>query len=50
MTLTAKITLLAYFGITCFAIGKFTYVDSDGYGFYVPSVGGYHVSTLGSGL
>ncbi len=46
----AKITLLAYFGITCFAIGKFTYFDSDGYGFYIGGLGGYHVSTLGSDL
>jgi hypothetical protein len=41
-----RLTLLAYFGLTCFAIGKFTYADSDGYGFFINGLGGYHVSTL----
>jgi len=45
MKTLAKITLLSYFGIACFALGKFTYWDSDGYGFHTP-LGGYHVSTL----
>ena len=45
MTNFAKITLIAYFGIACFCAGKFTYLDSDGYGFHTP-LGGYHVSTL----
>ena len=46
MTLFAKITLLAYFGLIMFALGKWTYWDGDGYGFWTP-LGGYHVSTLG---
>ena len=47
MTLFAKITLTAYFGIIMFCLGKFTYMDGDGYGFFIPHLGGYHVSTLG---
>lgn len=46
MNLFFKITLLAYFGLACFALGKFTYADSDGYGFFINGLGGYHVSTL----
>jgi hypothetical protein len=46
MNLFSKITLLAYFGLTCFALGKFTYWDSDGYGFFINGLGGYHVSKL----
>jgi len=46
-TLLTRLTLLTYFGLTCFALGKFTYADSDGYGVFVPHIGGYHVSTLG---
>lgn len=47
-TFLTRLTLLAYFGATCFALGKFTYIDGDGdgYGFFVPHVGGYYVSTL----
>jgi len=44
--LFSKITLFAYFGIFCFYAGKFTYLDGDGYGVFIPHVGGYHVSTL----
>ena len=47
MTTFAKITLLAYFGIFMFCLGKFTYMDGDGYGFWIGGLGGYHVSTLG---
>jgi hypothetical protein len=47
MTLFARITLIAYFGIFCYCLGKFTYWDADGYGFFVNGLGGYHVSTLG---
>ena len=50
MTLFAKITLLAYFGIIMFCLGKFTYMDGDGYGFFIPHVAGWHVSTLGDSL
>lgn len=46
MTLFAKITLIAYFGIFCYCLGKFTYFDADGYGWFIPHVGGFHVSTL----
>lgn len=47
MNTLSKITLLAYFGLTMFALGKFTYWDADGYGFWIGGLGGYHVSTLG---
>ena len=30
--------------IVGFLLGKFTYFDSDGYGIFVPMVGGYHIS------
>jgi hypothetical protein len=46
MTTFAKITLTAYLAIFCFCLGKFTYADGDGFGFFIPHVGGYHVSTL----
>ena len=45
-TLITRFTLLTYFGLTCFALGKFTYADWDGYGFFINGLGGYHVSTL----
>lgn len=45
-TLITRITLLTYFGLTCFALGKYSYFDGDGYGFFIPKIGGYHVSTL----
>jgi hypothetical protein len=44
--LIARLTLLTYFGLTCFAIGKFTYFDRDGYGLFIPQIGGFHVSNL----
>ena len=47
-TLLTRLTLLTYFGLTCFALGKFTYWDyGDGYGLFIPQIGGFHVSTLG---
>lgn len=46
MSVFAKITLLAYFGIFCFCMGKFTYWHGDGYGLFVPHLGGFHVSTI----
>ena len=49
MTTFAKITLIAYFGIIMFGLGKYSYWDADGYGFWTP-LGGYHVSTLGDSL
>ena len=45
-SLLTRLILLSYVGLICFALGKFTYVDGDGYGFFVPHIGGYHVSTL----
>ena len=47
MTIFAKITLLTYFGLIMFCLGKFTYWGADGYGFWIGGLGGYHVSTLG---
>lgn len=41
-----RLTLLTYFGLTCFTLGKFTYFDSDGYGLFIPQIGGFHVSKL----
>ena len=45
MSVFAKITLIAYFGIFSFMAGKCTYWDFDGYGIITP-LGGYHVSTI----
>ena len=45
-TFLTRLTLLAYFGTFCYCLGKFTYFNGDGYGFFVPHIGGYHVSTL----
>ena len=42
----AKITLLAYFGIACYCLGKFTYLNQDGAGIFVPHIGGHHVSFI----
>ena len=44
MTTFAKITLLAYFGIACYCLAKFTWLNEDGAGVFVPQVGGYYVS------
>lgn len=46
MSLFAKITLLAYFGIACYCLGKFTYINQDGAGIFVPHIGGYYVSFI----
>ncbi len=43
--LTLKLQLLAI----VFLLGKFSYgiaPDSDGFGFFVPNLGGYHVSLI----
>ena len=39
-----KLTLLAYFGLVCFALGSFSYLEDDfsGFGFYVSGLGGVH--------
>ena len=42
-----KITLVVYLAIFSFGVGKFTYYTADGFGFYIPSLGGYHWSTIG---
>ena len=41
-----KVMLIIYFGISCFYLGKFSYVDSDGMGIFLPKVGGYHLSLV----
>jgi hypothetical protein len=46
MTAASKMLLVLYFGILMFCLGKFTYFDADGYGFYIGGLGGYHVSKL----
>ena len=37
----AKLTLLAYFGLTCFALGQFTTIYSDGILFEIEGLAGY---------
>ncbi len=46
MTTLSRLLLAGYFGLFMFALGKYTYIDADGYGFFIPHLGGYHVSTL----
>lgn len=29
-----------------YCVGKFTYGHFDGFGFYIPHIGGYHVSLI----
>jgi hypothetical protein len=41
-----KILGLALIAAAFFAVGKYTYASKDGFGFFIPHVGGYHVSTL----
>ena len=36
-----KLTLLAYFGLTCFALGQFTTIYSDGILFEIEGLAGY---------
>ena len=36
-----KLTLLAYFGLTCFALGQFTTIYSDGILFEIEGLVGY---------
>lgn len=38
----AKYVWILIFG---FLLGKFTYLDSNGYGIFVPMLGGYHIAT-----
>jgi hypothetical protein len=45
MTHLAIAIYLIAFG---YGLGKFTYLDRDGYGIFIPHIGGYHVSTLES--
>ena len=39
-----RLTLLAYFALTMFALGSFSYLEDDlsGFGFYVSGFGGVH--------
>lgn len=49
MTIVNKTLMFLYFGIACFFLGKFTYgiaPDSDGFGIFVPHIGGYHISLV----
>lgn len=46
MKTLGKITLIVYLAIFSFSVGKFTYYTTDGFGFYIPSLGGYHWSTI----
>lgn len=41
-----KLTIAFYIFVAGWAFGDATYFDQDGYGFYVPIIGGYHVSLL----
>ena len=43
MTRLALAIYLVAFG---YGLGKFAYFDRDGYGFFIPHLGGYHVSTI----
>ena len=47
MKTLGKITLVLYLALFSFSLGKFTYYTADGFGFYIPSLGGYHWSTIG---
>lgn len=46
MSLLSRILLAGYIFGAGYAVAKFTYIDADGYGVFVPHLGGYHVSTL----
>mgnify|MGYP003659697827 CR=1 FL=1 len=46
MKAVGKITLATYLAIFSFSLGKFTYYTPDGFGFYIPSLGGYHWTTI----
>jgi len=39
-----KITFWAQTLLIAFLIGRFSYNDSDGFGIFVPNLGGYHYS------
>ena len=43
-----KLTLLAYFGLTCFALGQFTTIYSDGILFEVSGFASYWVDFGGA--
>ena len=48
-----KSVFLAQALLIAFLIGRFSYNDSDGFGIFVPNLGGYHVSfenTADSGI
>ena len=32
--------------LIAFLLGRFSYNDSDGYGIFIPNLGGYHVSLI----
>ena len=47
MKILGKITLIIYLAIFSFSVGKFTYYTADGFGLFIPGLGGYHSSTIG---
>jgi len=36
-----------YLCAASFVLGRYSYWDAEGFGFYVPSLGGYHVALQG---
>jgi len=45
MNTLTKIIFLAQLLLFAFLLGRWTYNDCDGYGVFIPSVGGWHVET-----
>ena len=41
-----KITFWTQALLLAFLIGRFSYNDSDGFGIFVPNLGGYHISLV----
>jgi len=46
MTTLSKVLLAGYIFAAGYATATYTYWDADGYGVFVPHLGGFHVSTL----
>ena len=45
MNTLTKIVFIAQILLFAFLLGRWSYNDCDGYGIFIPSVGGYHVET-----
>jgi len=45
MNTLTKIVFIAQLLLFAFLLGRWTYNDCNGYGIFIPSVGGYHVET-----